>query len=250
MRIHYNFIKNNKPVLLLIHGFLGSMQQWEQMESALFKSYSILKIDLPGHGLSPESSSSFNSQDFNHALNRILKQENIELLHILGHSMGGYLGAAFAKANPKKVASLIMLNSIAGKDPKEKKLLRDRSIQLIKKHREAYVSMAISNLFTKAELNGCKDRIEKMKAHAKNISTESIIHSLLYMRDRESSLEDFMNLELKITYIYSLQDQIIKPDLTKIECEALNISSKTIDCGHMSLLTNPVNILEYMHLVD
>ncbi|PZX44092.1 pimeloyl-ACP methyl ester carboxylesterase [Nonlabens dokdonensis] len=250
MHIHYNLSDNKKPVLLLIHGFLGSMQQWEHIEHQLLVHYSILKIDLPGHGSSHESKTPFTAADFIEALNFILKQEHIDRLTILGHSMGGYLGAAFAKANPKKIISLIMLNSIAGKDPKEKRLLRDRAIQLIQKHKEAYVSMAVNNLFTKVELEEFKERIHKMKMKAQTISIESIVHSLLYMRDRESSLQELKNLDIRVIYIFSLQDDIIEPALIKTECDYLNIQGKTIDCGHMSLLTNPANILEKMYFIE
>ena len=247
MHLNYNFSKNNKPVLLLIHGFLGSMEQWQQLEHLLDNRYSILKIDLPGHGTSPEINSPFTAPDFIESLNAILKSEHIDHIHIMGHSMGGYLGAAFAKANPKKVASLTMLNSIAGKDPQEKKLIRNRAIELIQKHKTAYINMAISNLFTKSELDTYKDVIDTMRIAAHSLSTQSIINSLLYMRDREGALDGLKDCNLKINYIYSLQDQIIAPNLTRTECDLLNIKGKTINCGHMSLLTNPVNILYYMH---
>ena len=37
-------------VVVLLHGFLGSHQIWEQTTTQLSKSYRVIAIDLPGHG--------------------------------------------------------------------------------------------------------------------------------------------------------------------------------------------------------
>jgi 2-succinyl-6-hydroxy-2,4-cyclohexadiene-1-carboxylate synthase len=249
-QLHYHFINHQKPVLLLIHGFLGSMRQWNYLEADLATQFSVIKIDLPGHGSSLEFSQGYSLTDLVLKIEQILKIEKIDRVHIIGHSMGGYLGAAFAKERPQLTISLTMLNSIAGKDPKQRKILRDRSIQLIEKHQEAYVNMAIANLFTTKEQDVFKSRIKKMKHQAHHISIKSIVQAMVCMRDRESSLENLKKLKVPISYIYGLKDQIILPKQIILECDFLEINQKNMDSGHMSLLTNVADILKNMRFIE
>ena len=249
-RLHYDYINNQRPVLLLIHGFLGSMEQWDYLQNGLSNHYSLLKIDLPGHGNSPEFTSPYSLESLTLLIDRILIEENIEKVAILGHSMGGYLGSAFAKARPQKTSTLTLLNSIAGEDLKERKLLRDRSIRLIEKHQEAFVNMAIGNLFTTTERALYGDRIELMKEQAHSITIKSIIQALVCMRDRKDHLTDLQNALVHVDFIYGTKDQVIAPN--RIEKEANYLKSKVskMDCGHMSLLTNTEDILKKMRFIE
>lgn len=249
-RLHYKYIKNQRPVLLLIHGFLGSMEQWDYLETGLSTHYSLLKIDLPGHGNSPEFSITYTLESLTLLIDQILIDEHIENIDILGHSMGGYLGSAYAKARPEKVSSLTLLNSIAGEDLKERKKLRDRSINLIEKHQEAYVNMAISNLFSIKERELYGDRIELMKEQAHAITITSIIQALVCMRDRKDHLKDLLESHVPVAYIYGSKDQIIGPDRIEKEANYLKSKGSKIVCGHMSLLTNAEDILGNMYFIE
>ena len=40
------------PALILIHGFGGSMWQWEHQQSALAKQFRVITVDMIGSGLS------------------------------------------------------------------------------------------------------------------------------------------------------------------------------------------------------
>ena len=248
--LQYNYVDRQQPVLLFLHGFLGSMDQWQYIEKELPISFSILKVDLPGHGLSPEFSENYTILDIAVLIDEILIAEDIDHVHIVGHSMGGYLGAALAKARPKKTLSLTMINSIAGEDPVERKLLRDRSIRPVEKHQEAYLNMAIANLFTTKERLLFKSRIEKMKEQAHHISIVSIVQSLIAMRDRDSSLKAIKELDIPVTYIYGQNDGIILPKYMKNECDILSIKGKSIQSGHMSLLTNVPEVLKNLLFID
>ncbi|MFT7283674.1 alpha/beta hydrolase [Nonlabens sp.] len=248
--LHYHFKNHKKPVLLFIHGFLGSMNQWNYLEGELTTQFSVLKIDLPGHGSSLEFSQNYTLTDLVLIIEQILKIEKIDRVHIIGHSMGGYLGAAFAKERPQLTISLTMLNSIAGKDSRQRKLLRNRSIQLIEKHQEAYVSMAIANLFTADEQNVFKSRIKEMKDQANHISIKSIVQALECMRDRESSLETLKDSRMPISYIYGWKDHIILPNQIILERDFLEVEDKKIDSGHMSLVTNVADILKNLRFIE
>ncbi|WP_298954739.1 alpha/beta hydrolase [uncultured Nonlabens sp.] len=249
-RLHYEYIKCQRPVLILIHGFLGSMQQWAYLENELSNHYSLLKIDLPGHGNSPEFTSLYTLESLTLLIDHILIKEHIEKVAIVGHSMGGYLASAFAQARPEKVSSITLLNSIAGEDLKERKILRDRSINLIQKHQEAYINMAIGNLFSSKERELHYDRIKLMKEQAHSITIKSIVQALVCMRDRKNHITDLANSKIIVHYIYGTKDQIIVTNRIIEEAKNLNAKISKIDCGHMSLLTNDDDILKKMFFIE
>jgi pimeloyl-ACP methyl ester carboxylesterase len=248
--LHYTFINNNQPVLLLLHGFLGSMEQWNYMEQDLLTTHSLLKIDLPGHGKTLEFKEDYTLEELSLKIDQILVLEQIEKIHVVGHSMGGYLGCAFAKARPDKTRSLTLINSIASKDTKQRKLIRDRSILLIEKHQEAYVNMAIGNLFTAEERKLYETRISLMKQQADQISIKSIIQALKCMRDRNDYVPLLKEVDFPISYIYGRQDKIVPVELVEKERIHLRANTRIIDNGHMSLLINPLDILKNMHFIE
>jgi 2-succinyl-6-hydroxy-2,4-cyclohexadiene-1-carboxylate synthase len=248
--LHYKFINNNQPVVLLIHGFLGSMEQWNYIEQDLLTTHSLLKIDLPGHGMTLEFKQDYTLGELSLMIDQILIFEQIAKVHIVGHSMGGYLGCAFAKARPEKTRSLTLINSIASNDTEQRKQIRDRSIQLIEKHQAAYVSMAIGNLFTAEERKLYETRISLMKQQADQISIRSIIQALKCMRDRSDYLPLLKKVDFPITYLCGQQDKIVPVELVEKERVHLRANARIIDNGHMSLLINPLDILKNMYFID
>ena len=49
IKVHYSDVGKGPPVLLL-HGFLETIDIWTNLTAILSKSYRVIAIDLPGHG--------------------------------------------------------------------------------------------------------------------------------------------------------------------------------------------------------
>ncbi|BAO54954.1 alpha/beta fold hydrolase [Nonlabens marinus] len=235
--------------VLLLHGFLGSAQQWQPIVNDLKGKHQLLLIELPGHGKSPDPNP-YNLSDVASAIHQILQDLNIARVHFVGHSMGGYVGCAFAKAYPQQLLSLHLINSCAAADTDLRKSQRDRSIQLVSKYPKAFISMAVSNLFTPAEKELFEAKIDLIKSQAQKISNASIIYALMAMRDRDDYLDELRQSHFPITYIYCNADEIIPSDLVQIELKLLKTNSFQIHSGHMSIITHPNEILDKMHLIE
>lgn len=247
LQLSYQIYPHHGKTILFLHGFLGSSKQWAPIVDQFKKTHQILLIDLPGHGNSPESSP-YTIPEVAIAINDILQKEKIASIEFVGHSMGGYVGCAFAKAYPERVESLHLINSCASADSADRKLQRDRSILLIQKYPKAFVSMAIANLFNPSEKIEFNEIIESFKKDASKISAASIINAIVAMRDRDSQLEELQNLNLPVNYICGSEDEIIDLDDVKRECHLLKAEQKIIACGHMSLITNPLQIISGLPL--
>jgi 2-succinyl-6-hydroxy-2,4-cyclohexadiene-1-carboxylate synthase len=52
MILNYSKTRDNGPIIVLLHGFLGCHRDWEPCMVLLKKKYTCLAVDLPGHGSS------------------------------------------------------------------------------------------------------------------------------------------------------------------------------------------------------
>ena len=171
-------------VVVLLHGFLGSHKIWERTISNLSKSYRVIAIDLPGHG-NTECLGYAHSMDLMaKCVKAVLDSLRLKKYIIIGHSMGGYVGLAFADMFPDHLKGLCLYHSTAYADPDEKKKDRLRAIQAVKANRGIYTKSTIKNLFASKNLKYLKDEVSFALSIAKQTGKKGIIAALHGMRDR------------------------------------------------------------------
>jgi len=102
----------SKPTLVLLHGFLGSANDWSALIEQL-PDCDCIALDLPGHGHAHEQRLS-RMADFSLWLNQQLQQRNISNYHLLGYSLGGRLALQFAATQPAGLQSLVLENAHPG----------------------------------------------------------------------------------------------------------------------------------------
>ena len=103
------------PVLVLVHGVGADADQWAFSFDALAASYRVIALDLLGFGRSDKPLIDYRIAGFVEVLERFLRALAIERAFLLGHSLGGWIVAAFALQFPQTVGKLV-LNDAAGID--------------------------------------------------------------------------------------------------------------------------------------
>ena len=111
------------PVLLL-HGFAGDRLTWQFNLSALSARRRAVAVDLPGHGGSTPDVGRGLVTDFAPWLVGFLDALELPRVHLVGHSMGGYVGRELARLVPDRVASLTLLASAGLGTPFDLEFLR------------------------------------------------------------------------------------------------------------------------------
>ena len=109
------------PAILLLHGFGASLQAWDDWAPALEKNLRVLRIDIPGFGLSGPAV----NQDYSDAADvarviALLDQLGVQQVIIAGHSMGGRIAWNLAAAHPERVSKLVLLSPDGFPDPNAK----------------------------------------------------------------------------------------------------------------------------------
>ena len=231
--LHFEKKGNGKETLVLLHGFMENLSIWSDMETHLSKDFTLLKIDLPGHGKSDVLAEVHTMELMAEAVKNVVESENLEKFHLLGHSMGGYTSLAFAEKYPEKLKSLTFFFSTYFADDEEKKQQRIKSYRIIKDSFSHYVRAGIPNLFNQNERDVLEGKIEialKTALSTNNLGALACVKGMVERTDKKHILE---NLEAKILVIGGKHDNAVKTDKTINNLpDRTNIKSYVIDCGH------------------
>ncbi len=114
--IHHTTAGNpNDPVVLFLHGFMGSSKDWAEVMAALAGDYHSLAVDLPGHGASTGLDDTYFSMDgAAQALTEALDRRGVERCAVVGYSMGGRLALYFALQFPQRCRALVLESASPG----------------------------------------------------------------------------------------------------------------------------------------
>ena len=96
--------------ILLLHGFGASGDSWNQLAATLTKKHRMIAPDLPGWGASTRiEGESYGYPAQLERLQNLVQELKLERFHLMGHSMGGFLAAAYAARFPERVITLGLL---------------------------------------------------------------------------------------------------------------------------------------------
>lgn len=100
------------PPVILIHGFGGSMWQWEYQQSALAKQFRVITPDLLGAGLSDKPEIAYRPDQLLEFLIGLMDALHIPQATMIGNSMGAGLAIGLALDYPTRVAALILIDGL------------------------------------------------------------------------------------------------------------------------------------------
>ena len=111
LKVHYKETgPQAAPALLLMHGFGSSLQAWDDWSLKLEQKYRVIRLDLPGFGLTGASPANDYSEEKDLAiLTHFADKLGLEKFSIIGHSMGGKMAWTLAASQPERVQALVLM---------------------------------------------------------------------------------------------------------------------------------------------
>lgn len=94
-------------VLLLLHGFTGSGDDWKHVFAEPLSGYRIIAPDLPGHGRSPNPRHDFRFADVARDVFALLDQLGIDRIKAIGMSAGANTLLHMATQQPDRVIAFV-----------------------------------------------------------------------------------------------------------------------------------------------
>jgi esterase len=108
MKLYFHVNGTGFPVVIL-HGLLGSSDNWRALSKPLARRYRIYAVDLRNHGQSPHSETmtySVMADD----LREFFERQRISEAHLVGHSLGGKIAMQMAISYPDRVKKLVVVD--------------------------------------------------------------------------------------------------------------------------------------------
>jgi pimeloyl-ACP methyl ester carboxylesterase len=100
------------PPVILIHGFGGSMWQWEYQQHALSQHFRVLTLDLPGAGLSDKPEIDYRPEQMLDFVVGFMDAVQIPQAALVGNSMGAGLAIGMALTHPSYVSKLVLIDGL------------------------------------------------------------------------------------------------------------------------------------------
>lgn len=239
-------IEGEGPAIVFIHGFMENARIWRWMVPKFSKKFTVIRINLPGHGKSSVFGESHSMEFMAEAVNAVLEAEKIKKAMLVGHSMGGYVSLAFAEAFPKKVGALVLFSSFCFDDTPERKLERDRAVKAAEAHKMKYITSVIPNLFhVRSGLKASK-RIFKLVKIASKQPKEGITAAIKGMKDRKDRSNVIKNASFPLLFIAGADDFLIPLERIQEMCRIQPDASVVVieNCGHVGFIEQKEECLE------
>jgi pimeloyl-ACP methyl ester carboxylesterase len=119
-----NYVQEGSgPVLLLIHGMAGTLENWQEVLEPLARRYTVIAPDLPGHGGSAPSNGDYSLGAMATGLRDLLVALGHQRATLVGHSLGGGIAMQIAYQFPELTERLVLVSS-GGLGPEVSAILR------------------------------------------------------------------------------------------------------------------------------
>lgn len=135
--IYYRLNKKEekgKVSLIFLPGLTADHRLFDRQIAYFEEKYTVFVWDAPGHAASRPFDLNFSLMDKAGWLNEILTEEKIENSVIIGHSMGGYVGQAYAQRFPEKLKGFVSIDSA----PLQRKYVTAAELWLLKRMEPVY----------------------------------------------------------------------------------------------------------------
>ena len=99
------------PAVIFLHGFGASLHTWEPWANTLAKDLRVIRIDLPGSGLSlPDPTGDYSDKRSLQIINALMDKLGLARASLVGNSIGGRIAWTFAGTYPSRTDKLVLVS--------------------------------------------------------------------------------------------------------------------------------------------
>jgi 3-oxoadipate enol-lactonase len=222
--------------LVLLHGYPLDHSIWEPVVPLLENDFDLILPDLRGFGESEVSGGIYGVADLAADIAGLLSAQGVWQAAIAGHSMGGYVALAFARAYPQRTLGLGLVASQVLADTPEKKAGRNQEAEAIQTKGVQGVAEDMSvKLTPDAKLQA------RLKAVILRQRPEGLAGALRAMAERPDSSMLLPGCVFPIVLVHGLVDILIPVDRARSVKAAMPTAhlAEIPGAGHMPMMEAP-----------
>lgn len=208
--------QEEKPCLVLLHGYLETMYVFNELAEALKPHYRIITLDMPGHGLTDSAPADAGGNRVNtlsfiaSVVAGVLDKCGVEKAVIAGHSLGGYVTLEFIKNFPERARRAVLLHSHPYPDDPQKSKDRQREKDLISEGKlMSIAALSIPKMYYEESLRACDEKIRETVELCETHDPEGIRYSIDGLRTRPDNQAVMRNPPVPVTLIYGDHDTFL-----------------------------------------
>lgn len=234
-------------VVVLLHGYLESLEIWNEFSTELAEYCRVVSIDLPGHGKSGVIEKVHTMELLAQTVKSVMDYLNAGKYFLIGHSLGGYVTIAFLELFPECLSGLSLFHSHPLADSYEAIENRKREIKMVKNGKKDLIyTVNIPKAFATDNLEKFSEQVNYAKEIAMDIPEEGIIAVLNGMIDRPDRSDILTRTSLPFLWILGKRDNYIpyKVIVKKIELPKQGKLITLKNSGHMGFMEEKKKSLE------
>ncbi len=222
--------------VILAHGFPLNRSIWYPIIPNLSPKARLVIPDLRGHGQSPVPDGIYSMRLMAEDLRALMDQLNIEKAVLAGHSMGGYVSLAFARAYPNRLAGLALVATQAAADSPERRAGREKMVDEVRRKGIKAVAESMAPALTCRE-----DLVGAVHKIIMGMNPKGVKNILKGMAERPNAQEWLSGITVPAVVIAGTEDKLIPLERPKIMAQLLGRAwlVEVSGAGHLPMMEQP-----------
>ena len=171
-RFKYSLVgASQQPVILFLHGFMGSSEDFEEVVDLVSLQFGCLRVDLPGHGQTEVSQDTdYQMANTARGLIGLLRKLNISSCFLAGYSMGGRIALYLTLNFPQYFSGVVLESASPGLKTLAKRRLRiKQDSQLIEKLETIELDLFLEQWYKSSLFNSFRQHHNYSRAIARRL---------------------------------------------------------------------------------
>lgn len=199
--------------IVLLHGYLESLDVWDDFTRLLAPHMRVIALDLPGHGISEVKGEVHTMEFLADTVHAVFEVCGVKKCVVCGHSMGGYVALEFLRKYPQEVSGIILFHSVPYADTEEKKEHRRREIEIVLAGKKDLIAAQTYKSFAPANRKRFARAIEELSDQAFLTDDDGVLALLRGMGERRDTNSVLSENPVPQMFIFGRGDEYITADI-------------------------------------
>ncbi|HKG07260.1 MAG TPA: alpha/beta hydrolase [Pedobacter sp.] len=234
----FKYIEAGKgETLVLLHGLMGELSNWEPVIDHFKDKYHILVPILPIYELPILT---LGVKSLSKYINKFIKHMKLGQVVLIGNSLGGHVGLVFTTAHQENVKALVLTGSSG---------LYENAFGGSFPRRESYDYVREKVEFTFYDpATATKELVDEVFKSVNERSRVIRILALAKSAIRHNMSKDLSRITIPVSLIWGRQDKVTPPEVAQEFHELLpNSELNWVDlCGHAPMMERPDEFNQYL----
>jgi len=240
-------IEGSGPALYMVHGIGSRKTGWDAIIADLKNHFTCVSYDLRGHGESPIPPTPYRLDQLVEDLEALRSQLGHDRIHIIGHSLGGMIGPAYARAFPDRVISLGLLSTAAGRTEEDRAKLQAVGRAMETKGIVPVLGTFVERWYTDEFIDNYPDKVEARLQQVKD-TPDDVFLSVFWIYARTEMISWLHEISCPCLVLTGENDGGCNPRLNQLIADELSDAKLVIldRLRHAILIEDPVAVLSQL----